>query len=253
MTTILKELETLSKEYEKVLKEYEKTQKEYNKLSDLTCNSFKSSCAHTTLTGYAYTGGSLLQTDTNVTLPNACVASCSKITGCSGATFNSVDKKCYLRSQGEKVEISNNNKNQAIFYKKTAYVQYLKLLNDKLISLNTDILTKIRQGSQEYDNKRLETGAKTIILQEKSKELYKKKADLENKLKKLNDKNNEEDITAIRTKGYYYSYILFMLFLINSIFVVVSLTAGEETMFRRNLFLLVLIEIIFFCLFIQTT
>jgi hypothetical protein len=252
MSTILEDLDRLSKEYESVLEEYVTTQKEYTNFSDSTCNSFKTSCAHTTLTGYAYNGGSLLPTQ-DVTSSDACVASCSTITGCSGATFNSVDNKCYLRSQEGKVETSSNNNDKAIFYKKTAYVDYLKLLNNKLISLNSEILSNITSGSEEYNNINLDISDQTNILQEKSIKLYEKKAELEDKLKKLNDKNNEEDITEIRTKSYYYSYILFILFLINSIFIVVSLTAGEETMFRRNLFLLVLIEIIFFCLFIQTT
>jgi len=248
-------LETLSKQYDAVLREYTQTQTDYiNYISSLPCKN--PSCATlSTLPGYSFYGTKTLQT-TNETSINDCVALCPSISGCSGGTFNSSSKNCQLVSGSAALNASTET-DTAIISEDKIYLQKLASLNSMLTNINNQILTAITSGQDEYetqDNTRL---IQTKALQQNSSSLYDQKAEIEQKLRELQELNNEQTITTARTTSFYYSYILFIFFVINAIFILISMTAGKETMFaetfRRNLFILIFLEFLFFFLFVQTS
>jgi len=243
-------LETLSKQYDAVLTEYTQTQTDYiNYLSNNPTDSSFSS-----LQGHSYYGTKTIQTTTQSSVDN-CVALCPTISGCSGGTFNSTNNSCQLVSGTGTINADTYTK-YAIVKEDKIYLQKLQSLNKMLTNINAKILVLITSGQEEYQVQNEYRAVQTGVLQQNSQSLYHQRANIEQRLRELNEMNSEQDITATRTKSYYYSYVLFLFFVINSVFIVISFNVGEnmgfaET-FRRNLFLLILLEILFFFLFVQT-
>ena len=248
-------LETLSKQYDAVLTQYTQTQTDYiNYISSLPCKN--PSCATlSNMQGHSFYGTNTLQTTTQSSVDD-CVALCPSIPGCSGGTFNTSSKNCQLVS-GRGTLNTGADTDYAIITEDKIYLQKLQSLNKMLTDINSKILTAITSGQEEYKMQDEYRSVQTGMLQQNSQSLYAQRATIEQRLRELNEVNSEQDITAARTMSYYYSYVLFLFFVINSIFIVISFTVGEnmgfaET-FRRNLFLLILLEILFFFLFVQTT
>jgi hypothetical protein len=81
---------------------------------------------------------------------NACIASCSKLAKCSGATYNDDQKICSLQSgQGQIIKSSNPN-NYAILSANLTFLQQIKNLNQQLIDVNDQIEQYINQGKGIY-------------------------------------------------------------------------------------------------------
>ena len=244
-------LEMLNKQYNAVLTEYTQTQTDYiNYLSNNSTNSTFSSVA-----GHSYYGTSTLQTTSQSSVDN-CVALCPTISGCSGGTFNSTNNNCQLVS-GTGILNTGADTDYAIVTEDKIYLQKLQSLNKMLSDINNRILIEISSGQTEYKEQDEYRAKQSIALRQNSRTLHVERAEIDKQLKQLNELNSEQEVSATRTMSYYYSYTLFSFFVINSIFIFCSLTIGENITFadtfRRNLVLLILLEIIFFFLFVQTT
>ena len=248
-------LERLSKQYNTILTEYTQTQTDYiDYISSLSCKN--PSCASlSTLPGHTYYGTKTLQTTSEDSV-DACVALCPNISGCSGGTFNSSSKNCQLVS-GTGTVNAGIDTDYAIITEDKIYLQKLQSLNQMLTDINAKILALISSGQQVYHVQDDYRAIQTSKLQENSQSLDDERAQIEQRLRELHEVNAEQDISAARTMGYYYSYILFIFFVINSFFIMVSFGIGKETMFadtfRQNLFRLIFFEILFFFLFIRTS
>ena len=243
--------ETLSKQYDAVLTQYTQTQTDYvNYLSEYPTNPPLSS-----MQGHTFYGTKTLYTEQKANIDD-CVALCPSISGCSGGTFNTSSNNCQLVS-GTGTINTGADTDYAIVTEDKIYLQRLQSLNQMLTDINAQILTAISSGQEEYKMQDDYRAVQTGMLQQNSQSLYDQKAIIEKRLRELHEIDSEQDITAARTKSYYYSYVLFIFFVINSIFILISFTVGESmgfvATFRRNLFLLILLEILFFFLFLQTT
>ena len=243
-------LETLSKQYDTILTQYTQTQTDYvNYLSENPTNPPLSS-----MQGHTFFGTKTLYTEQKSNIDD-CIGLCPSIPGCSGGTFNTTNNNCQLVS-GTGTINNGADTDYAIITEDKIYLQKLQSLNKMLTDINAQILTAINSGQEEYkmqdDYRSLQTG----VLQQNSQSLYDHKDIIEKRLIELREMDSEQNITATRTKSYYYSYVLFVFFVINSLFILISFTIGEnmgfvET-FRRNMILLILLEILFFFLFLQT-
>lgn len=80
---------------------------------------------------------------------NVCKASCSKTLNCSGATFNSTSNTCWLRS-GDGDVFPGKNTDNAIIPDIIQSSNILKKLNDKLVDINTQIITLIESSKEDY-------------------------------------------------------------------------------------------------------
>jgi len=244
-------LEMLNKQYNAVLTEYTQTQTDY--INYLNTN--PTDASFSSLQGHSYYGTSTLQTTTQSSVDD-CVALCPGISGCSGGTFNSTNNNCQLVSGTGTLNASTYT-DYAIVTEDKIYLQKLQSLNQMLTDINNRILIEISSGQSEYQEQDAYRAKQSIMLRQNSRELHLERAHIEQQLKQLNELNSEQEVTATRTMSFYYSYALFLFFVINSIFILFSLTIGDKITFgdtfRRNLFLLILLEILFFFLFVQTT
>jgi hypothetical protein len=247
-------LETLSKQYDTILTEYTQTQTDYiNYISSLSCKN--SSCATlSNISGYTYYGTNTLQNSSQPS-PDNCVALCSSIDGCSGGTFNSNSSNCQLVS-GTGTLNTGSDTDYAIVSQDKIYLQKLQSLNSMLTEVNTQILSAISSGQTEYQTQDEERSNQTTALQQNHYTLTTEQEKIAQLLRENNEAANEQNYTAMRSKSYYYSFLLFLFIVINCSFILVSLTVGKETIvgdtFRRNLFLLIIFEFLFFFLCLQS-
>jgi hypothetical protein len=248
-------LETLSKQYDTILTEYTQTQTDYiNYISSLPCKN--SSCATlSNMSGYTYYGTNTLQ-NSSQSSPDNCVALCSSIDGCSGGTFNSNSSNCQLVSGNGTLNTASDT-DYAIVSQDKIYLQKLQSLNSMLTEVNTQILNAISSGQDEYQKQDETRSIQTTSLQQNHHTLITEQEKLAQLLRENNEATNEQNYTAMRSKSYYYSFLLFLFFMINCAFILISLTVGKETMvgdtFRRNLFLLIIFEFLFFFMFLQSS
>jgi hypothetical protein len=137
------DLEIFLKQYDNTLTEYTQLNSEYlTYIKNTNEDSLSNDLISVDNSEYSGTGTTVIseiKTD-NV---EACRASCSSTSGCSGATYNltkdTTINNCVLKSGDGQINIKENY--SAIVTKKMDYLNRLKILNDQLINLNTYITT----------------------------------------------------------------------------------------------------------------
>ena len=75
-----------------------------------------------------------------------CQAGCAEDSRCTGATFNSSNGYCWLRTGTGSVSTSTDPNESAIMPKVSQNISNLKMLNDKLIQLNLQIMDELNRS-----------------------------------------------------------------------------------------------------------
>lgn len=137
--------------------------------------------------------------------PNAssleqCQALCASTSGCSGATFNPTDHGkpyCWLRSGNGDIS-AGLQKDYAIVPKSVMYLKLMKSLNERLTSINQQIMNTTAQGQPIYENQDAERGFKNDTL----KQNYDKLVVEKNKI--IKTLREYDDLTQEQTEGEMY-------------------------------------------------
>jgi hypothetical protein len=143
-------VEALQKEYEVILQQYKEATKNFNlSLSTNNDNIFKS------LKGRTWWGTGNLSQETAST-QEECSNMCLNSEECSGATFNPVEKYCWMRKGISSITVGKAD-DYALIPKQTAELEIMKSLNERLLILNNKIrqeLTNIKpEIKEQYDEK----------------------------------------------------------------------------------------------------
>jgi hypothetical protein len=148
-------LETLNLEYKNLLIRYQQAvlnyvnylQQQSKSPCDSSNNSADQNCWEM-IQGQAFWGTSGI-TQTNATSTSECAASCSKTSGCSGATYNPVQNTCILR-RGEGSPVVSQD-TYAIIPKGQRLAQIIDRINERLTNVNSQILNIIESFFQIFD------------------------------------------------------------------------------------------------------
>ena len=143
--SVILKISLLETEYNNTLIQYQQAYQNYT--ADLTKYQTNKTF-NNILNGRVFWGSSgIKQFSTNDI--NVCKASCSTMPNCSGATFNSTSNMCWLRSGDGDVFPGLNTEN-AIIPDIIQSSNILKKLNDKLVDINTQIITLIESSKEDY-------------------------------------------------------------------------------------------------------
>jgi hypothetical protein len=220
-------LRALEKEFEITTLEYEESYQTYiNSLSNAS-----NSKELIVINGITYWGENALtgQPTANIeTCKNMCIANSS----CSGATFNSDKKYCWLRS-GESNLSSGISSDSAIISEKMQVIEVLQHLNAKLITINDEITAILQQvmpiAKQDY-----------VTQQQKQSELVKSskllKAERLLVLNMMNENNTyggEARDNLLITNKINIELNFWMLFTLIIIIILVKTLLGKSVQFNR--------------------
>jgi len=167
----------------------------------------------------SYIGGSPISTK-QVDNIESCIASCSALSNCSGATYNSQQKICSLTSGEGSIIPSGNSGNVAIVSENLYYLNQIKRLNQQLLDLNNQIRTTIHEGRPVYNDTIKELRISSTDLKDNYNRLQNERNRVDKMIKDFEDLESEKKETDIMSSG---NYTLFLFYLIISIIVVLFL------------------------------
>jgi hypothetical protein len=219
-STILN-LETLSKRYETILIQYQQAQADYDSYerTNPTKQNFKN------LKGMAFWGSTGLSQGTANKL-NECIARCSSNTKCSGATFNSDKKYCWLRSgSGQPIAALPND--YAIIPEKFLLLNKLQKLNNELITINQRLLKASTNALPLYKSLNNNITDTSSVLNQNYNKLTDERAKIEKAISEHKELEQTYDATSLETNYYYYWYMFSFIIFIILIYIVVKTTASS--------------------------
>jgi hypothetical protein len=243
-------LETLEAEFDLVMTQYKQAYLDYiNSLQTKTTNNNKKEFS--VMQGKRFWGTSGIK-DIIVNKVEECQAACAEDMKCSGATFNSSSGYCWLRSGSGSVSISNNNNESAIMPTLSQDINNLKELNDRLMELNSKIITEL--SSREYDvlteidNKDIKKADMEQVnarLNEERKQIY----ELLDQHTDINTQYNENSLYVNQSNA---SYIIWSVIAIVMIILVVRVTIMPESKLSEHIKFAIIV-IIFFIFVVTLT
>lgn len=219
--SIVLDLESLTKKYQTLLIEYQQSTLNYiNYVNEQTLDN---SASMVTIQGSAYWGTEGISQNNSNSL-NECKASCINTNGCTGATYNSTDYEqpmCWLRSGISKVAAGKEG-DYAIVNKAQNLLSIVQGINEKLMDINQQILSKKKEGQPLFDSNLEESQAQNTELIDKYNVLItdrKQIAKLMNEYQTLDEQQNQGNIKINQN---YYSYILLFILAIVSIYFLIK-------------------------------
>lgn len=160
--TSLIELEVLEKEYENTLQQYQEAI--HNYILDIkdTDTNTNTNTDYVFLKGRTWWGSSGL-TQTDASSQEICQSMCASDIKCTGATFNEVKKYCWTRS-GAGSLTAGSDADYAIITKQKEATNNLKMLNNRLLQLNEQILSVIKSLKPQVQTISKEMNATHVLL-----------------------------------------------------------------------------------------
>jgi hypothetical protein len=214
--SVILNISLLEKEYNNTLTQYQQAYQNY--IKDLT-KSKQNKSTFQNLNGRTFWGSAEIKQFTTNDI-NVCKASCASLPSCSGATFDSSKKTCWLRS-GDGEVMAGLKSNIAIIPSIIQSSNILKQLNSKLIDINTKIINLIKSSNVDYNkqyntrnnlDKQLKKNYNNLIIE--NNRVNKLISETEN----LNELNNNSMIVI---NHYYLIYTVIIVIVI--IFTIISL------------------------------
>jgi hypothetical protein len=189
-------VETLQKEYEVTLQQYQESTNNYvNTLDTNDKNTFVA------LKGRSWWGSSGLKEGT-VETQNQCESMCAADAKCTGATFNPVKKYCWTRGGDGKLSPGDDN-DYALLTKQKSALELTNSLNDKLISINTQMTTLLKDMEPDVNEQKKEIYEKQQTLDKSYQKLLENKLDMETQLQEYYsiDQENEKQSLFVTQKN----------------------------------------------------
>jgi NADH:ubiquinone oxidoreductase subunit 3 (subunit A) len=183
-----------------------------------------------TIQGQAYNGTGSAG-ESNATTLQDCVAACSSSQTCTGATF--VSNKCLIRT-GESDLASSTEDSYAIIPKGKQLLLNMENINQQLLSVNQELLEKIKETEPTYDRIDEETNVKNDELIRSYEDLLEERRNIELLLKEYETLENTETQNQIKISQNYYTYILLIIFAI-IIIVLLYVVFGSTNSTKPNI------------------
>lgn len=208
--SVILNLEILSTQYNNLLIQYKQAVADYINFLNHTNISDKTL---TNISGQAFWGTGQAGTQaayTNITNVNQCAALCLKTSKCTGATFNPTNygkPMCWLRT-GDGDTIPSKPNDYAIIPQAKMMLSNIKNINNKLTSVNNQILDKIKNSNSLYSEQYNERSQKASILLDNYKNLNKERVKIEKMINDYEDLDAEQIQGSLKVNSNYYSFLL---------------------------------------------
>jgi hypothetical protein len=213
------DLEVLRKQYSNLLISYQSAISEYTNFLNQSDNPLVS------IKGQAYNGTGSAG-ESNASTLEECVASCSKIKSCTGATF--ISNKCIVRT-GDSPLISSTNDSYAIIPKKTQLLLNIESINDQLLKINSQFLDKIKSSGSDYNKTNKQMKYANRKLMSKYENLTNERTMIQKILQEHNNLDNVENQYSMKVTQNYYIYILLTIFTIIIVLILCYLPLLKKT------------------------
>jgi len=159
----------------------------------------------------ALLGGSPIRSEQSADL-KTCVASCSSLSSCTGATYNKPQQLCSLYSgKGGIVSHSADPENVAILSENMYYVNRLKELTHQLVLLNREIQSVQTNDIGLYNDLYKELGASSSILHKNYAHLEKERTKLDAMIREFENLDAEENQVNLYITNHYSMFLFFLL------------------------------------------
>jgi len=212
MTDNILNLNNLVEKYKITLSDYEKKTKELTEYGNMNNKDDKN--VYLQLQNRVWWGSSPVS-ENNVQSINECQTLCSDKYNCSGATYNSKNKKCYLSSGDGNIGNGNDYEYAIITKYKNTYLE-LKYLNGELIYITNQINDLLKNSTSEFENLEKQNIEELSILNENYDKLLNQQKELNNLLYEHKTINEELFTSDVLVSSNYVKYKLwtFLTFII---------------------------------------
>jgi len=221
MNSTLIKVEVLEKEYEVTLQQYQEAVQNY--ISSLT----NDSNVYTALKGRAWWGTSSLS-EANVDTKEECENMCKSSSKCTGATFNPVKRYCWTRTGDIGLSVGHAD-DYALVTQQKSYLSTMKYLNDRLISLNSEISNSLKDITPEAEEQVEERYLTQQKLNESYYTLLDQKMELDKQLQEYYSASAEENNQMMYADQQNMSFKMWALIMFVFILITLDRFFGEQS------------------------
>jgi hypothetical protein len=211
-------LETLNAQYNNLLIQYRQAVADY--IAYLNNSGTKN--VFTNIKGKAFWGTGQAGTQagySNISDVNGCAALCSKTPNCTGATFNPTSYSkpmCQLRKGPGRPVISSPS-DYAIIPQEKEILFNIQYINNKLKSVNNQILHIINNNISSYDSQTVERAQKNEILLANYEKLNQERMKINNMVREYEDLDSTQNEGELLAYSNYYSFLFLLILAIFAI------------------------------------
>jgi len=220
-------LHTLEKEFEVTTAQYEESYQTYITILSDEANNPKKLIV---IDGTTFWGEHGL-TEQSMGTIDECIDMCITNDKCSGATFNSDKKYCWLRSGDNKL-MPGTTADAAIVSEKMQLIENLKFLNDHLIEINAEITDLMKQIIPSAQEEYAAQQQKQANLEESAKLLQTERLLIDDMLSENNKYANEVQNNLLTTTKTNVQLNYWMLFTIIIILILIKTILGRSMPFK---------------------
>lgn len=231
------DLETLLKQYDNTLTQYTQLNSEYlTYIKNTNDASLSNDLISVDNSEYSGTKTTVISEIKSVNV-EACRASCSSTSGCSGATYNltkdSTINNCSLKSGDGQINIKENY--SAIVTKKMDYLNRLKVLNDQLTNINTNITNYISTNKPDMSSQLTDNQNILNQLTNDLSFLVGKKDDIDKQIRSVNELDGKIQESSILVNMNYSIFNVLLVFAIIIIIIFLYTSAFSDNTEVNNL------------------
>jgi len=212
--TITMNLENLQQLYSNLLISYQQAVANYvNYLNNLTSNG--SNDQYIALQGQSFSGTGTAGESNATSLPS-CIASCSNLSTCTGATF--VSNQCLIRT-GDSPIVPSSQDSYAIIPESKSLLLNIENINNQLIFVNQQITNIMSNANPLYASQVSQRFQKQQTLISNYEKLMEERKKIQDLLKEYETLDNTASNDKIMINRNYYTYILLLFLAIAVIFI----------------------------------
>jgi hypothetical protein len=242
MDDILITVETLEKEYEVTLKQYQEAFNNYINALQTNIDDSAAQINFTKLPGRTWWGTGALK-DAVVSTSTECESMCASDLSCSGATFNPVKRHCWTRT-GDANITAGIDTDYALIPAQKAALSVLKSLNVKLLSLNQQIGTYLKQINPQVKQQQLANLEKQQQMNEYYQTLLQQKIQMEKQLQDYYSIEQNNENQSLSTNQQNKSYRIWSLLAALILIITLRKMFGVESVSSTIIFWLFIIIIL---------
>ena len=163
-----------------------------------------------------------------------CQAACAEDAKCTGATFNSSSGYCWLRTGTGDINTSTNPNESAIMPSVSQNVNNLKMLNDKLIQLNMQIMDELNRSEPIVLDEVAHKDEKRAQMEETNQELLEQRKKILEFLDETQDLNVKYDTNSIYANQSNAEYIIWTIIVIIVVSFILRLALFPDSSIRDH-------------------
>jgi hypothetical protein len=220
------DLENLSSQYKNLLNQYQQAVSNYTsflKQQAITPNYNINQSSLVSTQGQSFWGTNSINTINSGSVGH-CIASCSNTNGCTGATYNSDNQTCSLRS-GDGMPVMSSQNEHAIIPEGKKFLYNIQNINSQLSSVNQQILDIIQDGQSEYNQQSDDRKYSAEMLLRNYMQLVEQRERIQKSVQEYQDLNESQIQGDIKINYNYYSFWLLLVLSIIVIFILYNIAS----------------------------